>query len=134
MNFYDGDFAIENGKSVNFDKLVTGFIKTEDYSLIHSSVPLLCHDVFIYIADKGVLLVKRNELPESGQYWPIGGRVERGISTEESLRNKTKKESGLFLEDIQFVGCGRTFFQTDPFNHGKGTDTFNLVFFCKRSR
>ena len=33
------------------------------------------------------------------------------------------------MEDLKYVGVCRTFFKTDPFGHGNGTDTFNVMYF-----
>ena len=121
------EYAIENGKEVDLEQLKTGFVKEEDYVIAHKNTVILCHDVLIKY-DSGILLVVRDNVPAKDILWPIGGRVLRGVPTEESLRRKVKVECGLDLENIRFVGCGRTIFRTEPFGHGKGTDTLNLMF------
>ena len=47
---------------------------------------------------------------------------------EEFLKQKAKEESNLEISNLKFIGVGRTFFKTDPFSHGKGTDTTALMY------
>lgn len=57
--------------------------------------------------------------------------MDRGVSAEESLTALTKKESGLEIYNLRMIGMGRTFFYTSPFDHGRGTDTDNRVYFAR---
>jgi len=123
------EYTIENG-SVPIDALKAPFMNIADYTKAHESLVIFCHDVFIQY-EGGLLLVKRKNHPGMDELWPIGGRVQRGIPTELSLREKTWAEAHLELENIIELGCGRTYFSTDPFGHGKGTDTFNLTYFAQ---
>lgn len=70
----------------------------------------------------------RKTYPVKDTLWPIGGGVERGMKIEESLRKKVKEECNLKLKNIVEIGYARTLFETDPFGHGKGTDTINFVY------
>jgi ADP-ribose pyrophosphatase YjhB (NUDIX family) len=124
------EYSWENGKPVDVDKLQSPKMEKKDYSNAHASLCIPCHDVFIQY-DEGILLVVRDNLPLKGELWPIGGRIERGMKTEDSLRKKVREESGLELEEIKFLGVARTFLATSPFEHGKGTDTLSLTFFAK---
>lgn len=124
------EYKFENGHEINLNKLREPFIPKEEYKKIHGRIIRFCHDVFIEY-DNGILLVIRREQPVSGIIWMIGGGGERGVSVEESLRHKVKEECNLELEDIKELGCARTFYETDPFDHGKGTDTFNVVYFAR---
>ena len=63
--------------------------------------------------------------------WPLGGRLTRGIAVEQSAKEKIAKESGLEISKLQFLGVARTLFDTDPFNHGRGTDTLNLMYLAE---
>ncbi len=123
------EYFLEEGK-IDIKKLEGDFLPKEDYLKAHQKLIIPCHDVFIKI-NEGILLVKRNNLPAKGILWPIGGRIKRGLLIEDSLRKKVKEECGLQIEKIEEVGCARTLFQTDPFGHGKGTDTLNVVFFAE---
>ena len=42
-----------------------------------------------------------------------------------------KKECNLELEKIIELGYARTFCETEPFGHGKGTDTINFMYFAQ---
>jgi ADP-ribose pyrophosphatase YjhB (NUDIX family) len=116
------------------ESLQVKFIDTETYTAVHQNTVIVCHDVFIKCTHNnvtGYLLVKRLNHPAKDIYWPIGGRILRGLTTEESLLRKTKDECSLTLHDIQYVATARTFFKDDPFDHSKGTDTLNLVFIAR---
>jgi len=123
------DYAMENMSVINRNNLKSDFMKKEDYIKAHKGTVISCHDVFIFYRG-GILLVKRKNFPEKNNLWAIGGRIKRGMDTEESLKQKTLEETGLEIEKIKFLGIGRTLFKTDPFGHGKGTDTLNLVYFA----
>jgi len=117
-----------------FSRMEAPFIEKDLYGDIHENTSILCHDVFIKCSHNGVegyLLVKRLREPAKDIHWPIGGRALRGVSTEESLRRRALDECALTLTDITYIGVARTFFASDPFGHGKGTDTLNLVYVAK---
>jgi len=97
------------------------------YASYHRDNVISCHDVFISY-EGGILLIERKIEPAKGLLWPVGGRMEKGLKTEESLRNKAAEESNLHLDDLTDLGHARTFFAEDPFGHGKGTDTHNAVY------
>jgi len=130
MNFICKDYAHENGKEINLRKLKTNFIEKEDYIKAHQNLPIACHDIFIKY-NNGILLVKRKNFPAKGILWPVGGRIQRGILTEESLKEKVKQECNLNIKNINSLGLGRHFFETEPFGHKKGTDTPTIVFFAE---
>ena len=124
------DYKEFTEEKTDLSKLSTEYIHKEHYEIIHKETVILCHDVFIHCEDKGILLVKRLNHPAKNIHWPIGGRILRGIPTEESLRRKVLDECNLTLTDIRYLGTARTFFKEDPFGHGKGTDTLNLIYFA----
>lgn len=124
------EYAIEGGKPVDLDRLKAARMGQEDYEKYHRHGVIPCHDVFIKHSDR-ILLVKRKSHPAKGHIWPIGGRLQRGVSAEDSLREKAHEESGLYLEKLRLIGFERTFFKTDPFGHNGGTDTINLVYFAE---
>ncbi len=110
-----------------------GFIERELYSQIHKNSVISCVDVCIKY-NGGILLVRRSNDPARGQFWVIGGRLEKNVSYEETLKTKAKMECGLELRDIQELkelGTCRQFFEDDPFNHGTGTDTSTTVYFAR---
>jgi len=120
------EYAIENGE-VDVKKLETGWLPEEQYKHAHKGVIILCHDVIIKY-NGGFLLVKRKNYPAKNSLWFIGGRVKRGISVLDSLKDLVYRECGLKLEEIEELGNARTYFETDPIGHGKGTDSVNFVF------
>ncbi|MDO8509317.1 MAG: NUDIX domain-containing protein [Nanoarchaeota archaeon] len=124
------EYNKENGEDVNLSKLISDKMPLESFIETHKGSILLCHDVFIFY-NGGVLLLTRDNLPAKENLWPVGGRVQRGMSIEGSLKKKVFEECSLNIKDIKLIGQARTTFSTDPFDHGKGTDTFNLVFFAQ---
>ncbi len=61
----------------------------------------------------------------------MGGRINRGMKTIDSLKKKVKEECNLELYNIHELGFVRMFLNTDSFGHGKGTDTPSIVFFAE---
>ncbi|MBU2576890.1 MAG: hypothetical protein KKF50_04150 [Nanoarchaeota archaeon] len=123
------EYAIEYGK-VNTPALKARLMDLSDYKKAHEKLIILCHDVFIQYRG-GILLVKRLNFPAKDMWWPLGGRIKRGMEVKDSLREKVWGEAGLKLSHLTEWGYARTLFKTDPFGHGKGTDTLNLVYFAK---
>ena len=124
------DYLIESGRKVNLENLKSNLMPLNEYKLAHENLVISCHDVFINYKG-GILLVNRDNFPVKDELWSIGGRVKRGLSTEDSLREKVKEECGLELCGIEFLGSCRTYFTTDPFGHGHGTDTLNVIYYAK---
>ncbi len=123
------EYPFENRQDVDLSKLAAERMPLQDYSRAHQGLIIPRHDILIRY-NGAILLVVRDNFPAKGILWPIGGRIERGVPTEESLRRIVKRETGLTLSGhlIDF-GSRRTYFQTDPFGHGHGTDTINERFF-----
>jgi ADP-ribose pyrophosphatase YjhB (NUDIX family) len=119
---------IEDG--IIFQGLQTSLMPKEEYIKAHRSLVIFCHDVFIEYQG-GILLIIRNNEPARDILWPLGGRVLRGLDVVESAKRKVRQESSLELSDVRIVGMSRTYFRTDPFGHGRGTDTVNAVLFAK---
>lgn len=121
------EYTLENGHEIATAALQVGHVPLEQYTAAHQTVCFACHDVIVKLGDK-YLLIERDNVPAKGILWPLGGRVLRGVPVEESLKDRVLKESGLSLANLRFLGVGRTMFETDPFGHGKGTDTLNLMY------
>lgn len=121
------EYNLEDGEQIDLNKLKANRMPLPDYVNSHRNLPLVCHDAFIRYGG-GVLLVTRDNHPHKGELWPFGGRIERGMKTEDSLRAVVKRESGLVLKDINLIGCIRIFAKTDPFGHGMGTDCPAFVY------
>ena len=121
------EYAFENNHEVVVSSLQTGFVPDDEFSVAHRTMCFVCHDVLIHVNGK-YLLVTRDNNPGKGILWPLGGRVLRGVAAEESLRDKVRKEAGMELANIRFLGVARTLFETDPWGHSRGTDTLNLMY------
>ena len=124
------EYFFENDRVVDLNPLKSPRMPRDSYTISHSRLPIMCHDVFIQYKE-GMLLVVRDGHPYKGELWCLGGRSERGMKTEESLRVLTRRETKLELEDITFLDSVRTFAQTDPFGHDKGSDTPAVVYFAR---
>ena len=124
------EYFLEAGKKVDLSKMKAGFISQDDYVAAHRNLPIACHDVFIEYKG-GILTIIRDNEPMKGERWMIGGRIERGVTTEDSLKAKAKRECGLNLYDLKFLGSARVFNSADPFGHGKGTDCPVFVYFAR---
>lgn len=123
---FSKEYAVDENGSFDAHILESAHLGRDIYSAAHQGLSILCHDVLIWL-DKGYVLVKRKNAPAFNLLWPIGGRIQRGMSLEESLKQKVSSECGLQIKDIEAIGVGRTFFRTAPFNHGRGTDTLNIM-------
>jgi ADP-ribose pyrophosphatase YjhB (NUDIX family) len=124
------EYLLENGTAADLHRLRSSRLPLEQYQPAHQSLVQACHDVVIEYQGS-TLLVTRTNFPAKDHLYVPGGRIERGMPAEESLRMRVKAECNLDLYDIRPLGCARTFFRTDPFGHGKGTDTLNLLFFAR---
>lgn len=118
------------GNEANLSRLEARVMPQEIYAEAHRGIAIGCHDAIIEHSG-GALLVVRKQDPAKGLIWPIGGRILRGIPTEESLKIKIRKECGLESDEITYLGVARFFADTDPFGHGGGTDTISLWYFVR---
>lgn len=124
------EYAYENGQPVDLTALRCYYLSDRIYKPAHKGLVISCHDVIVAYEGK-ILLVERKLCPAKNLFWPIGGRLKKGVHTYESLRKKVRAECNLEITDIKDAGYARTFFRTDPFGHGKGTDSVNLKFFAQ---
>jgi len=102
----------------------------EVYEKAHQGMVIPTHDAAITYNGE-IILLERTADPLKGFLWFPGGRIMRGVPTEESLRIKVKSECGLDISDLEFAGLERAFMPTDPFGHKKGTDTIGPIYFAK---
>ena len=105
----------------------SGLLLKDVYAKAHEGLVIVCHDIFVGF-DNGILLVRRNNVPAKDLLWPLGGRVLRGVPIVESLKQKVFTEANLIISDVKELGFARTFFNSEPFGHGHGTDTINFVY------
>lgn len=124
------EYAVEDGRRVDPAALRSPRMSDEAYREAHKGLVISCNDVMIeYLG--GLLLGERADLPAKGEMWPVGGRMYRGLSFEESLRKTAMREVGLDLDEITFLDVTRPLWATDPFGHGYGTDNVSIRFFAR---
>ena len=124
------EYFIDDGNRTDLSKMQANFISPEQYAFAHASLPIACHDIFIE-HNGGLLMIVRDKEPMKGKLWVIGGRIERGLTTEESVIKKAKKECNLDLYDLQYLGAARIFLSSEPFDHGGGTDNPVFLYFAR---
>ena len=124
------EYGVDTTGVVDITKLKTGTIPKEEYGVICSRSVIPCHDVLVNYKDQGALLIVRKHAPVDKTIWCIGGKINRGMNTEDSLRKKVREECGLELKNITYHGTARLFFATDPFGHGKGHDVLVAMYFA----
>jgi hypothetical protein len=115
---------------LDLQELRTGLMPQKEFEVAHKGMVLYCHDIFVQY-EGGILLVHRDNEPARNVLWPLGGRVMRGMDLVESSKRKVREESGLELVNVSILGVCRTYFHTDPFRHGHGTDSVNAVLLGK---
>ena len=120
--FYLGDGKILEDFEIKF-------IEEEKYSEDRDNYVRVCHDAFIFYEGK-VLLFKRNNEPEKGEFWPIGGAVHKGRSFEKSLRIKVENECGLKIKNLQLIGINRLLIGPTE-NFKKGSDDITFSYFVE---
>lgn len=118
-------------KPVDWKPLEQSPTDRKAYALAHKELVVCCHDVLVNVNGKGLLIVKRLVDPAKNEMFPIGGRIYRGFPIEESIRKTIKRETNLDMKHIEFLSVARTLSNFDPFGHGKGTDTMNLLYYAE---
>jgi len=103
------------------------YIPEKKFREIERLVPLASFNAII-VDDKGrVLVMKRNNQPAKGLYWFPGGRIKRGQSLEEALKEKIKEETGLEWSEVELIkvaSVDSVFFKT--------RHTININFLLKK--
>jgi len=80
------------------------WIPDDTYKIIKQFIPIVCVDVFITDSKKGFLWIQRNIPPQLHQWAPIGGRILKFESPEAACKRIVKKEVGLDIDVIEFLG------------------------------
>ena len=115
-------------ENLDSKKIVVEDIPRNDFKLIHENTVIFTVDAAVYY-NQGIVLLRRSNEPAKGTFWTPGGRVKKGVPIVESVREKVAVECGLGLSGLLLkIGEGRMFFKNDPFGHGKGTDTYGLIY------
>lgn len=84
------EFFVEERDRVDLENLVARHIPKDQYISAHKNTIIVCADVLIYY-NWGYLLVQRDNVPAKGELWPIGGRLQRGISVEEGIEKSKRR-------------------------------------------
>lgn len=107
-----------------------GYLPEELYQQIHKTMPIVCVDVVVQrCGNTEILLLKRAIEPLAGEWFFPGGRLQKNEKGKDAAIRIVDNEAGLPLSNLCFLGCDETFYPSDPFGHGLGTHTVNLVFF-----
>ncbi|MEK6889695.1 MAG: NUDIX domain-containing protein [Nanoarchaeota archaeon] len=114
---------------VCLDNLTARRVPDDGYRLIHVNTVIATHDAVITY-DGGVVLMERTGAPLKGFLWLPGGRMQRGVQTEDSLVTAVERECGLDISKLEFAGVDRAFMPSDPLGHRRGTDTITTIFYC----
>jgi len=103
------------------------YLSEDKYNEIEKLVPLACLNIIIVDDEGRILVMKRNNEPAKGLYWYPGGRIKRGQSLEEALKEKIKEETGLEWQELEFIrvaSVDSTLFKT--------RHTININFLLKK--
>lgn len=71
------------------------WISENKYKEIIRLIPISCVDLLVVSQENEVLLVKRKNEPEKGQWWLPGGRVHFGETRKDAAIRKLKEECGI---------------------------------------
>jgi ADP-ribose pyrophosphatase YjhB (NUDIX family) len=99
-----------------------GFIPQAIFDQIVGLMPIASVDAVIMI-DGSLLLLKRKINPAAGQWWFVGGRINKGESFEQTLRREVEEETGLEIESFRFINVYSRFL---PERHD-----VTLAYLCK---
>jgi ADP-ribose pyrophosphatase YjhB (NUDIX family) len=79
------------------------YIPEDKFREIERLMPLACFNAIIVDSKGRVLVMKRNNEPAKGLYWFPGGRIKRGQSLEEALKEQIEEETGLKWSDLKVL-------------------------------
>jgi colanic acid biosynthesis protein WcaH len=92
------------------------FILREKYAEIIEVLPILCVDILVRNTAGEYLLIKRENEPKKGFWWPIGGRVLKGEKLEDAVRRKIVEETAVQVRDVRPIGYFETVADANPFD------------------
>ena len=85
------------------------YIPEEEYQKIISQVPIFCADFLVRCGEEYLLLRRENE-PLKGTYWPAGGRLMFKETLEEFAYRVQMREMGKYFPDFKLIGFSNYFF------------------------
>lgn len=101
----------------------------DDYARLISFAPVLCVDVILREPEGQYILFRRENEPLKGEWWVVGGRVEKGEKIEDVVRRKLFEEINTFkFSTPNFTGGWyEDFFEFSSVGRG-AYHTVSLVF------
>jgi len=103
------------------------WIGGDDFRLIHENMTIPCVDLLVMEGSRILLCLRKYE-PEAGKWYVPGGRLHKGEEIREAAIRILREEVGMEAIYLRHLGWDTTYFDTDPFGHGKGTHTVNALF------
>ena len=103
------------------------WIGGDDFRLIHENMTIPCVDLLVMEGSRILLCLRKYE-PELGKWYVPGGRLHKGEEIREAAIRILREEVGMEAIYLRHLGWDTTYFDTDPFGHGKGTHTINALF------
>jgi len=103
------------------------WIGGDDFRLIHENMTIPCVDLLVMEGSRILLCLRKYE-PELGKWYVPGGRLHKGEEIREAAIRILREEVGMEAIYLRHLGWDTTYFDTDPFGHGKGTHTVNALF------
>jgi len=108
-------------------------ISKVSYSEIVTLMPILCVDIIVNY-DNEYILLKRNQNPLKGIWWPPGGRVLIGEKLEAAAKRKLREELNITdAEGLKLIGLYEDFFEQSEFSNHQ-YHTVSAVFSLKISQ
>ncbi len=94
------------------------------YEQILDNMPVACIDIVV-CKNRKILLIKRNNQPEKGNWWIVGGRILKNEKLADAVKRKVKEEVGLYIENARFLYPDEYFSEKSIFG---GIGTHSTVF------
>ena len=98
------------------------------YELIVASMPIPSGGAIV-VRDRPLLFLKRENSPARGEWWFPGGRIKKGETFHETLLRKVKKETGLEIEVVEYVGTYNRIFRSADLSIER--HDISIVFLCR---
>ena len=101
----------------------------EIYKEVLRTMVVPCADVVLRNSRGEFLLIKRDREPMKGQWWLIGGRMQKGETIENCAKRKLREEVGIReVRNIFPMGFYEEFFEASHFEDTEGIHTISFVF------
>jgi len=98
------------------------------YKQIMDLMPILCVDAVIKNTNGQYLLVKRKNKPLKGEWWLVGGRVNKGETIEDAISRKVMEELSLDINKSIPIGYYEDFYKENYFDLDSGAHMISIIF------